>query len=151
MPGDKHSGDPVETDVAPGAGTELDFVVADLSEALKLHARERVGPARLQGRIVDEKGVPVKGAYAIAHRRDKILRVPDFLSAWVGDDGRYTLFLPRGRYYIGSAVKFPPGDDYLVDRQMTVDADTADVDIVRKPVHPIHGQPTHSQPISKEN
>ena len=132
MPGDKHSGEPVEAEVAPGGEITMDFTVADLKEAAKVRTKEGEGLVRISGRIIDEKGAPVKEAYAIANKNGKTSGIPDYLSAWVDREGRYILHLPKGRYSIGGAVMFPPGKDYFVKGEMTVEADRSDVDIIGK-------------------
>lgn len=128
---DRHSGDPIETDLASDREAETDFVVADLMEAMKMKREERERPVKITGRIIDEKGSPVSGAYAIAHRKKEISRVPDYLSAWADSDGRFTMYIPRGRYYIGFAVAFPPGQNYSLNHEAGIDADTT-MDILRK-------------------
>jgi hypothetical protein len=132
MPGDRHSGDPVEIEISRGKGNVKDFIVADLKEAMKLKTRERERLIRISGRIIDENGSPVPGAYAIAHRNNALAGMPDHLSAFVDKDGRYTLYLPKGKYYIGSALSFPPGPDHSLTSELSVDADRSDVDIMRK-------------------
>jgi len=132
MPGDRHSGEPKEVKLTTGGQVEMRFTVTDLREAAIMRTKEREGPARLSGRIIDEQGVPVKGAYAIASDNEKPSGIPDYVSAWVDDDGQYTLFIPRGVYYMGSAIAFPPGDDIMMDRKITVDAERTEADIVRK-------------------
>ncbi len=131
MTGDRHSGDPAEIEIFPGKEITRDFVVTDLREAMKLKARERGRLIRISGKIIDEKGSPVPGAYAIAHRSRTLAGIPDHLSAYVDKEGRYMLFLPEGNYYIGSATSFPPGNDSVMNAQALIDADRTDMDIVR--------------------
>lgn len=132
MPGDRHSGEPQEVEFAPGQETEMQFVVVDLKEAMESKRKDREGPVRISGRILDEKGLPVRGAYAIANKSERIIGFPDYLSAWVDAEGRYTLVLLRGRYYIGSALAFPPGDDAVVNELLNVEADMSGRDLVRR-------------------
>lgn len=132
MPGDKHSGEPGEIELASDSEVDMDFIVADLKEAIKIKTKAREGPVKISGRIIDENGSPVRRAYAFANRNEKISGIPDYLSAWVDNEGRYTLYIPRGRYYIGGAVTFPPGQNYFMNGEMTIDVDKPDVDIVRK-------------------
>ncbi|MDA8169035.1 MAG: carboxypeptidase-like regulatory domain-containing protein [Nitrospiraceae bacterium] len=131
MPGDKHSGDPAEIDLDPGSETSTDFVVADLKEAMMMKREKKERLIKISGRIIDEKGSPVSGAYAIASRKEKFSGVPDYLSTWVDKEGRYTLYLPKGNYYIGCAGAFPPGQDFhFMGGQVNADADKTGVDIV---------------------
>lgn len=128
---DRHSGDPIQTDLEPDREAETDFVVADLMEAMNMKREERERPVKITGRIIDQKGAPVSGAYAIANRKKEIARVPDYLSAWADRDGRFTMYVPKGRYYIGLAVAFPPGQNYSLNEEAVIDADTT-MDILRK-------------------
>jgi hypothetical protein len=132
MPGDKHSGDPAEIELGPGTEAERDFIVADLKDAIKIREKARERPVKISGRIIDENGSPVRRAYVIANRKEKGAGIPDYLSTWVDHEGSYTLYIPRGRYYIGSAVTFPPVQDYFAHGEMTFDGDRSAVDIVRK-------------------
>lgn len=133
MPGDKHSGEPVVLDLAPGMEADQNFTVADLRDARKQHTKDRSRPAKISGKILNENGAPLTKSYAIAHRSRTVDGVPDYVSAWVDDKGRYTLYLPPGKYFIGSSLKFPPGAEYLIYGEITVDADKPGVDIIAKP------------------
>jgi uncharacterized GH25 family protein len=132
MPGDKHSGEPVILDISSGGETSANFMVADLKDARKIHAKDRERPVKVSGRIINDKGGPVLKAYAIAHRSRSIDGIPDHVSAWVDDQGRYTLSLPPGKYFVGSAAAFPPGESYFIQGEMSVDGDSAGVDIIMK-------------------
>ena len=132
MPGDKHSGEPNEVEVVFRGEVAMDFVVADLKEALRARGNARERPVQIAGRIIDGDGTPVRGAYVIAHKSGTVNGIPDYLSAWVDDDGRYTLYLPKGSYYIGTALVFPPGNNYFMQGNITVEGDRTDMDIIRK-------------------
>jgi hypothetical protein len=131
MPGDKHSGEPEAIELDPGREEVKDFIVADLKEAKKLRSKQQDRPLKISGRILDEKGAPVANAYAIADRSGTFDGVPAYLSAWADRDGRYTLYLPRGNYFIGSASAVPPGRTSLMQGRVAVNADRSDLDIVR--------------------
>lgn len=132
MPGDKHSGEPREVEIGPGGDVTMDFVVLDLKEALKAKRRDREGPVRISGRILDDKGLPVRGGYVAAHRPGKTGGMPDYLSAWTDGEGRFTLVVPRGLYSLGTATTFPSGDDFVTYGTFTADRDLAGLDIIRK-------------------
>lgn len=134
LPGDRHSGDPREVEIAAGRESEATFVVADIKDIIREGRKGRTGPLRVSGRVLDKDGAPVRDVYVIANKKDRITGMPDYISAWVDSAGRYTLVLPRGRYYLGSAKEFPPGSDFVIDREATtLDAERSDLDIVRKP------------------
>ncbi len=131
MPGDKHSGEPVEIELGPRREVSMDFTVADLREAIMTRTRTREGPVKISGKIVGSDGSPLKRAYVFANAREKEPGIPDYVSSWADEEGRFTLYVPKGRYYVGSALEFPPGRDYLVYKEMTLGTDKAGVVIVR--------------------
>ena len=108
LPGDRHSGEPLEIDLA-GDGADAEFVVADLRE---LGQKKRTGSSdvvRVRGRVVDAGGVPVSGAYVHAGTNREFSELPEYISAWTGGDGEYELYLPAGKgYFAGASRQFPP-------------------------------------------
>jgi hypothetical protein len=108
----------------------MDFVVADLKEAIRMKRESMERPFKITGRIIDENGTPVRSVYALANRNQELVGIPDYLSAWVDREGRYTLYVPGGKYFIGGAQIFPPGNNYFIYSETTIDADTSDLDIV---------------------
>jgi hypothetical protein len=133
MVGDRHSGDPEEIEIEPDSEVNMDFVVADLKEAIKMKREAVDRPFRISGKIIDKKGEPVTGAYAVAYKTKEMSRFPDYLSAWVDTEGRYTLYIPDGNYYIGGALTFPPDNNYFIHGEITVSSDESGIDIVKKP------------------
>ncbi len=129
MPGDKHSGEPEKLELLSGAAVNKDFTVADIREAARLMKKTRNDIVKIQGRIIDDKGMPVHDAYVIAWRDGRISRYPDYLSAWTGEQGSYSLYLPRGKYSFGAATSFPPGRDDSEQRVVPVETDMAGVDV----------------------
>jgi hypothetical protein len=109
MPGDKHSGEPVEIDCSNAGDTEMEFIVADI---LEVGQKKRTGNSdtlKLRGRILDKDGNPVAKAYAFAHSTKEIEFIPEHLSAWTDNNGDYTLYLPSGNsFFVGSTRQFPP-------------------------------------------
>lgn len=58
------------------------------------------------GRIVDSSGRPVAGAFALAYADTDYRRMPDHTSPAVGEDGRFSLFVPqKGRYCLAVRTK----------------------------------------------
>jgi Carboxypeptidase regulatory-like domain len=130
MLGDKHSGDAVEIELTQG-GREVNFTVADLKEAAALSEKKtNVDTIAIRGHILDKKGKPVQSAYAFANISRQISEIPDYLSSWVDEDGQYTIFLPRGKYFFGCATAFPPGPHAVFYKEIMLDRDQGNVDIV---------------------
>lgn len=92
--------------VQAGKYTQLDFSLVDLSEPMFFQVftePQRKTTTGFSGNIVDEKGVPVQGAFATAYSDNNMKRLPDFASTLSDDDGEYTLYLPEGgKWYVGA-------------------------------------------------
>lgn len=109
MPGDKHSGEPVEIDFSGTTDTEMEFVVADILEVGQKKRTGNSDTVKLRGRILDKDGKPAAKAYAFAHSTKEIEFIPEYLSTWADDNGEYILYLPSGSsFFVGSARQFPP-------------------------------------------
>lgn len=107
MPGDKHSGEPVEVEVGAN-GVETEFIVADIRELGQKKRANATDALRLKGRVTDSQGGPVAQAFVYASRSKEFSELPDFISAWTGADGRYEIYLPPGgRYYLGASRELP--------------------------------------------
>jgi hypothetical protein len=133
MPGDKHSGDPVEIELSSNKEFEKDFIVADIRESIRAKQKIREDYFKIKGRILDKDGSPVKMVYAIANKSKVITGkpIPDYVSTWTDEEGHYTLYLPKGKYYIGYATKFPPGQKYYsLNKEVVFDSDKSDLDII---------------------
>lgn len=130
LPGDKHSGFPLEVDIAPGENVEEEFVIADLEETSKLTVKFDTTFVKVEGVLVTAKGLPVENAYAFANRNDAMKKIPDYVSAWTGRSGEYILFLPPGTFYLGSAVVFPPGVQTGKLKKVMVDSNAKNINIV---------------------
>ena len=130
MARDKHSGDAVAIELTQGV-MQVNFTVADLKEAAAMSGKKtNENTIAIRGRILDRKGTPVKAAYAFANRTRQVPEIPDYLSSWVDEEGHYTLFLPRGNYFLGFATVFPPGTHAVFYKEITVDDHTGTVDIL---------------------
>jgi hypothetical protein len=57
------------------------------------------GKTGFSGRLVDAKGQPLAGAFALAYSDLDFRRMPDYTSAVVGSDGYFQLYLPAGARY----------------------------------------------------
>ncbi len=130
MPGDKHSGEPIEIELAPGEELENDFTVVDIRETARLKRKTREDYIKIKGRVLDNHNNPVEKIYIIANKNKERPGIPDYLSAWTDDTGHYTLYVPRGKYYIGYATSFPPNQDYRIYSEAVFDADEIDFVII---------------------
>jgi hypothetical protein len=130
LPGDKHSGAPVEIGLAPGENAEEDFVIADLAETSKLSVKLDTSFIKIEGVLLTAEGSPVPNAYAFANRNEAMKKIPDYVSAWTDSSGGYLLFLPPGTYYLGSAGEFPPGAQSGNFKKVIVDSNKKNINIV---------------------
>ena len=107
--GDKHSGEPLILDLKNKKMKEMDFTVMDLRDAVR-HSRKRGEELfKIQGRILDTHEKPVAMAYVLADSRSTpATDIPQHLSAWTDIEGKYTLYLPAGEYYLGTSTLMPP-------------------------------------------
>jgi hypothetical protein len=107
LPGDRHSGDPIEIDFGEG-GQELAITVADIRDLARAKEKAKSDVARLSGRILDQDGRAAAGVYAAAWREPVTKRLPDVVSGWTDSTGEYLLFLPAGNFAISAVQAFPP-------------------------------------------
>jgi hypothetical protein len=129
MPGDKHSGEPLEVDVTSGVA-EADFVVADIRELGQKKRATATDALRLKGHVFDMQGAPVVQAVVFAGRTKEFAELPDFISAWTGADGEYEIYLPPGAtYYVAASRQFPPSNKEVFNKVLPVE--TAKIDIAK--------------------
>ncbi len=129
--GDKHSGEPIEVEFA-GDDIHLDFEVVDLREAARKVQKRNEELFRVSGTLLDESGAPLSMAYAAADKFKKTKNIPAYLSAWSDKSGEYALFMPKGKYYLGGEVVFPPDPSYILGKEINLESDISGIDIVLK-------------------
>lgn len=112
MIGDKFSGDPLVVDLLPGETREIEMKVVDLLDTIKTSSKKREDLQKLTGRVINERGEPLLGVFAFANRQGGPLTIPDYISSWTGSDGRFTLFLPNGAYFLGASAAFTTQQTY---------------------------------------
>jgi hypothetical protein len=128
MPGDRHSGEPIEIEMEPGKETEASFVVADIREVGQKKRTNAADSVRLRGRVVDAQGNPVANAYVFAHRTKDVEYVPDYLSAWTDETGTYSLYIPStGKFFVGSSKQFPLPSKISVSREIVPEPGKSDI------------------------
>lgn len=107
LPGDKHSGEPLEIDLSSDGGV-ADFVVADIREiGQKKHSRATEA-FRLKGAVLDLLGKPVSRVFVYSNASKEFSEVPEYVSAWTTEDGRYELYVPvNDKFFVGVSRDFP--------------------------------------------
>ncbi len=129
-PGDKHSGDPEIIEISSGQDLAKNFIVADIREAALLSTKKREDYTRINGRIIDEKGKPVALAYAIANSRKTYSEIPEHVSTWTNVDGQFSLYLPKGDFFLGASKHFPPEQDCVLNLKVTSETVKKNIDII---------------------
>ena len=72
-------------------------------------------------------------AYAMADPHKNFGDLPQYISTWTEADGRYVLFLPKGKFFIGTNKDFPPANGYILERKVAFVKDTDGVDLIISP------------------
>lgn len=95
--------------VAAGRTSRADFTLHGVQAGQPVLLRSgslSQGRTGFTGLLVDAAGKPLPGAFALAYRDQDFRRMPDYTSAVVGADGRFTLFLPAaGHYCLGARTR----------------------------------------------
>jgi len=123
MIGDKVSADPLEVEVRPGQELELEFRIMNLLDTIKTRSKKREDLNRVSGTVVDENDEPVENAFVFANRYQQEMSMPAYFSAWTGRDGRFTIFLPTGKFFLGTATTFVPQQRYAASTEVKVGPD----------------------------
>jgi hypothetical protein len=121
MPGDRHSGEPVK--VVPDDGKELtlDFTVADMQELAQRQEKDRGELGEIYG-TVSATGSSIASIYVYARTGRISATMPEYYSGWVAADGKFSLKLPPGRYFLGTATEFPLPENPAVLKEIMVSA-----------------------------
>jgi hypothetical protein len=129
--GDKHSGEPLILDLKNKKMKEMDFTVMDLRDAVR-HSRKRSEELfEIRGRILDIHEKPVAMAYVLADSSSTpASEIPQYLSAWTDIEGKYTLYLPAGEFYMGPSTVMPPSPEEELSHFIKVAGDMQGVDLV---------------------
>lgn len=109
MPGDRHSGEPVK--IVPDEDKELtlDFTVADMQELAQLRKKDREELVDISG-VVTTTGNDIASIYVYARTARIAVTLPEYYSGWITAEGKFSLKLPPGQYFLGTATDFPmPG------------------------------------------
>jgi len=106
--------------LSAGNIARVDFLLQKVVSPTLLRQGSLVsGETGFSGRLVDEQGEPLAGAFVLAYRDTDLKRMPDFTSTPAADDGRFNLFVNRsGRYCLAARLKTRgqprPGEPYGV-------------------------------------
>jgi hypothetical protein len=132
-PSDRFSGEPLLFEGGDDKQLVNDFTIISLKEAALRNHKRNEELIKVTGRILDPSGVPVAGAYAMADPSPSG-QLPLYLSTWSEADGLYTLFLPKGKIFLGVARVFPPGNDYHLNREAEFNDDAVGEDLLAPPL-----------------
>ncbi len=127
---DKVSAEPKEIKVSTGEVLELKFTIMDLLDTIRTSTKQRNDLNRITGVIKNDNGEVQAKAFVFASSHNRPSLMPGYFSAWTGDDGRYTLFLPDGKYYLGISRSFAPNLKYQASHEITVSEDMADQELL---------------------
>ena len=93
--------------VQPGRVTVADLEVVPMKAPMffKKEVVERRTDTGIRGVMVDRKGEPVPGGFAMAYHDRDLQRLPDFASTLSDGNGQFTIFLPKGgTYYLSARI-----------------------------------------------
>ena len=129
--GDKHSGEPLILDLKKNKIKEMDFTVMDLRDAVR-HSRKRSKELfEIRGRILDAHEKPVAMAYVLADSRSTPApEIPQYLSAWTDIEGKYSMYLPAGEFYLGTSTVMPPSPKEELSHFIEIAGDMQGVDFI---------------------
>ncbi len=130
MPGDRHSGEPVEVDFSEAGELLRNFIVMDIMDAARTMKKIRQDYIKIEGRIKDKNGIPVQGVYAFANNKEGVKEIPDYISGWTDGEGDYTLYLPAGKYFFGYAEEIPMVLHNKVLRELSFENSLKGIDII---------------------
>lgn len=124
LPGDRHSGEPLIVEPDDTGELQQDFTVVDIRESVRQKQKIRADFLSVTGRLVGRDNKPVQNAYVFAVMDRSVHGVPEYISAWTGENGDYTLYLPPGRYFVGASGIFPPVPGTVASRELILGSDT---------------------------
>lgn len=119
MPGDRHSGEPVNVLPEEESAITLDFTVADMQELAQKRAKDRLELTEIRGKIKAD-GKVIASAYAFARTGKIAATIPEYISSWTDAEGNFSLKLPKGVYFLGAAMEFPPPDRATELKEVTI-------------------------------
>lgn len=125
-PAGRHSGEAQEIEGLAGVGVTLDMTVAEVREMARNQHKSGEECRSVEGRILDRNGEPMRDAYVFARREKGGTGLPDFISPWSDAEGRYTLCLPPGKFFVGASTTYPP-EEGVPETEMSLDATKIDI------------------------
>lgn len=94
-------------EVRPQQTSRADFRLQRVTQPMLMREGTLTsGETGFTGTLVDASGAPVAGAFVLAYSSADFHRMPDHTSPAVGEDGRFTLYLPRaGSFCLAARVR----------------------------------------------
>lgn len=120
LPDDRHSGEALLIETDDAVTLRQDFTVVNIREAVRQKQKVRSDYQYITGRILDQNGKPASNSYVFALAAQIVNGIPEYISAWSDDSGKYTLYLPPGRYFLGASTIFPPPPGTATSRSQAV-------------------------------
>lgn len=93
--------------VAKGMLTRVDLEMAEMKAPMffKKDLAETRTDTGVKGVLLDDRGNPVAGGFAIAYTDANLQRLPDYASTLTNQQGEFTLYLPQGgSYYLAARI-----------------------------------------------
>lgn len=94
-------------EVRPERTSRADFRLQRVTQPMLMREGTLTsGDTGFTGTLVDAAGAPVAGAFVLAYSSADFHRMPDFTSPAVGEDGHFTLYLPRaGSFCLAARIR----------------------------------------------
>lgn len=88
------------------AVVDLQVVAMKAPMFFKTQVVDRETATGIRGVLVDQAGNPVMGGFAMAYADPEMKRLPDYASTLSDEQGRFTIFLPRGgTFYLAARIQ----------------------------------------------
>ncbi len=94
--------------VADGKLTQVNLEMVQIKSSMffKKDLSDTKTDTGIRGVLIDQKGNPVPGGFAIAYTDNNLQRLPEFASTLTNQKGEFTLYLPKGgSYFLAARIR----------------------------------------------